>query len=69
MGARPEGEDLRRSMVKVSLTRILEKKGQLTVLIAGSCFTARDLGYLRACCQMGFQRAAGSFSNETEVSG
>ena len=37
--ARPEGEDLRRSMVKVSLTRILEKKGQLTVLIAGSCFT------------------------------
>lgn len=50
-------------MVKVSLTRILEKKGQLTVLIAGSCFTSRDLVYLRACCQMGFQRAAGSFSN------
>ena len=38
-GARLEGEDLRKSMVKVSLTRILEKKGQLTVLIARSCFT------------------------------
>lgn len=50
-------------MVKVNLTRILEKEGQLTVLIAGPCFTPHDLGDLRACCQMGFQRVAGSFSN------
>jgi len=47
-----------------ALLWVLEKKGQLIVLIVGSCLTPHDLGYLRANVTDDISKRTG-----TEVSG